>query len=242
MERFFQFHSKLGAFRLFSKDHLLTIGILLILCVLLFVFRKQIQWSGKKRLFRFSVAFLLLASEILYHIWLVYENAWSLKNGLPLELSDLTVILGIIMLLTNSYRMFQFMYFAGLASSIQAIMTPDLGHYSFLHFRYFEFFVSHGGVVLACLVMVVASKFRPTIPSMWVTVLIVNLYAACVFFINKALNSNFMYLMKKPENASILDYLGPWPWYLLSAEIVMIVTFYILYSPFWIKRKIERNR
>ncbi|PGL73124.1 TIGR02206 family membrane protein [Bacillus sp. AFS055030] len=242
MERFFQFHSKLGAFRLFSKDHLLTIGILLILCVLLFVFRKQIQRSWKKRLFRFSVAFLLLASEILYHIWLVYENAWSLKNGLPLELSDLTVILGIIMLLTNSYRMFQFMYFAGLASSIQAIMTPDLGHYSFLHFRYFEFFVSHGGVVLACLVMVVASKFRPTIPSMWVTVLIVNLYAACVFFINKALNSNFMYLMKKPENASILDYLGPWPWYLLSAEIVMIVTFYILYSPFWIKRKIERNR
>jgi len=241
LERFFQFHSKLGPFRLFSKDHLLTIGIILILGVLLFVYRKQIQDSGKKQVFRFSLAFLLLATEIFYHIWLVYENAWSLKTGLPLELSDITVILAIVMLLTNSYRVFQFMYFAGLASSIQAIMTPDLGQYSFPHFRYFEFFVSHGGVVLACLIMVVASKYRPTIPSMWVTVLIVNLYAACVYFVNKSLKTNFMYLMKKPENASLLDYLGPWPWYLLSAELVMIVSFYILYSPFWLKRKIERN-
>ncbi|WP_088011336.1 TIGR02206 family membrane protein [Gottfriedia acidiceleris] len=241
MERFFQFHSKLGPFRLFSLNHLLTIGIILILVVLLFVFRKQIQESRKKRLLRFSLAFLLFANESLFHIWLVYKNAWSLKTGLPLELSDITVILAIIMLVTNSYRVFQFMYFAGLASSIQAILTPDLGHYSFPHFRYFEFFVSHGGVVLACLIMVVASKYRPTIPSLWVTVLIVNLYAACVFFINKSLKANFMYLMKKPENASLLDYLGPWPWYLLSAELVMIVSFYILYSPFWLKRKIEKK-
>lgn len=241
LERFFQFHSKLGPFHLFSLNHLLTIGIILILGILLFVFRKQIQESEKKRIFRFSLAFLLFASELFYHIWLVYENAWSLKTGLPLELSDIAVILAILMLLTNSYRLFQFMYFAGLASSIQAILTPDLGHYSFPHFRYFEFFVSHGGVVLACLIMVVASKYRPTITSMWVTVLIVNLYTVCVFFINKLLKANFMYLMKKPENTSLLDYLGPWPWYLLSAELVMIVSFYILYSPFWLKRKIEKR-
>ncbi|WP_129688249.1 TIGR02206 family membrane protein [Gottfriedia acidiceleris] len=241
MERYFQFHSKLGPFRLFSLDHLLTIGIILILGVLLFVFRKQIQKSGKERLFRFSLAFLLLASESFYHIWLVYENSWSLKSALPLELSDIAVILAIVMLLTNSYRLFQFMYFAGLGSSIQAIVTPDLDHFSFPHFRYFEFFVSHGGVVLACLFMVFASKYRPTIRSMWVTILIVNLYAACIFFINKTLGANYMYLMKKPKTASLLDYLGPWPWYLLSSELVMIVSFYLLYSPFWLKRKIERN-
>lgn len=241
MQTFFQFHSKLDSFRLFSGEHLLTIGITGILGVLLFVFRKQIQEQGKKRLFRFSLAFLLLASEAFYHLWLVYENAWSLKTALPLHLSDLAVILAIVMLLTNSFRIFQFMYFTGLGSSIQAIVTPDLGPFSFPHFRYIEFFVSHGGVVLACLFMVVACKYRPTIPSMWVTVLIVNLYAACVFFLNKSLGANYLYIMKKPGNASLLDYLGPWPWYLLSLELVMIVSFYFLYSPFWLKRKIERK-
>lgn len=239
MQPFFQFHSKLDSFRIFSREHLLTIGIILALIVLLFTIRKLLQEQGKKQLFRFSLAFLLFTSEACYQLWLVYENAWSVKKALPLQLSDLAVILAIVMLLTNSFKLFQFMYFAGLGSSIQAIMTPDLGRYSFPHFQYIEFFVSHGGVVLACLFMVVAYKYRPTFPGMWMTALIINLYTGFVFLLNKWLGADYLYIMKKPENASLLDYLGPWPWYLLSLELVMIVSFYLLYSPFWLKKKLD---
>ncbi|WP_373605038.1 YwaF family protein [Bacillus sp. AFS002410] len=241
MHKYFQFHSKMDKFHLFSVEHLLTIGIILALCILLFIFRKKLQEQVNERFIRYSLALLLFASEVFYQLWLLYENAWSLKTALPLQLSDIAVILAIVMLLTNSYRLFQFMYFAGLGSSIQAIVTPDLDRFSFPHIRYFEFFVSHGGVVLACLFMVAVCKYRPTISSLWVTALIVNLYAACVFFINKSLKTNFLYIMKKPASASLLDYLGPWPWYILSLELVMIVSFYILYSPFWLKKKIERK-
>jgi hypothetical integral membrane protein (TIGR02206 family) len=217
----------------------MTIAIILVLGILLFIFREEFQKQEKKGFFRFSLAFLLLAFDASYHLWLVSNNAWSLKTALPLHLSDLAVILAIVMLLTGSLRLFQFMYFAGLGSSIQAIITPDLGRYSFPHYRYIEFFVSHGGVVLACLFMVFVCKYRPTIRSLWVTVLIVNLYAVCVFFLNKLLRANYLYIMKKPGNASLLDFLGPWPWYLILLEITMIVSFYLLYSPFWLKRKME---
>ncbi|WP_312474975.1 TIGR02206 family membrane protein [Neobacillus sp.] len=237
MQAYFQFHSKLDSFRLFSVEHLLTIGIIFVLCILLYVKRNELKENGKRRIFRFSLAFLLVVSDVSEHLWLVAENAWSIRRDLPLHLSDIVVILAIFMLLTRSYKLFQFMYFAALGSSIQAILTPNLGKFSFPHFQYIEFFVSHGGVVLACLFMVVAFNYRPTIPSMWVTILIVNLYAACVFFLNKLLGANYLYIMKKPRTASLLDYLGPWPWYLLSLELVMIVSFYILYSPFWIKGK-----
>ncbi|WP_191275135.1 YwaF family protein [Neobacillus kokaensis] len=235
MNAYFQFHSKLDSFRLFSMEHLVTIAIIIILCILPFVTRNQYKKDGKRRLFRFPLAFLLLISDVLQHLWLVEENAWSIKRDLPLHLSDLVVILAIIMLLTKSNKLFQFMYFAGIGSSIQAILTPNLGRYSFPHFQYIEFFISHGGVILACMFMIAAFNYRPTIRALWVTVLIVNLYAACVFFLNKLLGSNYLYIMKKPKTPSLLDYLGPWPWYLLSMEIVMIVSFYILYIPFWRK-------
>ncbi|MDQ0197882.1 YwaF family protein [Neobacillus ginsengisoli] len=239
MRIFFQFHSKLDSFQLFSKIHLLTIGIILFLCILLFVYRNALK--RRQKFFRFTLAFLLLVSDVLLHLWLLTENAWSMKRDLPLQLSDLAVILAIVMLLTKSYSLFQFMYFAGLGSSIQAILTPDLGKFSFPHFQYIEFFILHGGVVLACLFMVVVLTFEPTNRSLWVTFLIVNLYAACIFILNKLLGANYLYIMKKPKIASLLNYLGPWPWYLISLEFVMILSFFILYSPFWLKRKITSN-
>ncbi|ETI66325.1 YwaF family protein [Neobacillus vireti] len=237
MQAYFQFHSKLDSFRLFSVEHLITIGIIFILCLLLFLFRNELRIEEKGRLIRYFLAVFLVASDVLEHLWLVVENAWSIRRDLPLHLSDLVVILAIVMLLTRSEKLFQFMYFAGLGSSIQAILTPDLGRFSFPHFQYIEFFVSHGGVVLACLFMVAAFHYRPTFRSMWVTILLVNLYAVCVFFLNKLLGANYLYIMKKPKSTSLLDYLGPWPWYLLSLELVMVLSFFILYIPFWNKRK-----
>ena len=241
MRVFFQYHSNLEPFRLFSVEHLLTIGILIFLSILMYSNRYRLMQKGNRNVFGFTLTFLLFITEISQHLWLLYENAWSKNKDLPLHLSDLAVILAIVMLLTRSYKLFQFMYFAGLGSSVQAILTPDLGKFSFPHFRYFEFFISHGGVVVACLFMAVAFKYRPTIFSLWMTVLIVNLYAVIVFFLNKMLGSNYLYIMHKPTSTSLLNYLGPWPWYLISLELVMILCFYIIYSPFWIKRKIKKR-
>ncbi|WP_026574191.1 YwaF family protein [Bacillus sp. UNC438CL73TsuS30] len=237
MQKYFQFPSKLDSFHLFSLQHLVTVGIIFLLCILLFVIRKEL----KKRIVRFSLAVLLVVSDVSYHLWLIKEHAWSIRRDLPLHLSDLVVILAVVMLLLRSDKLFQFMYFAALGSSIQAILTPSLDRFSFPHFRYIEFFVSHGGVVLACLFMVAAFHYLPTISSMWITILLVNLYALCIFVLNKLLGANYLYIMKKPESASLLDYLGPWPWYLLSLELVMILSFYILYSPFWIKRRYQHK-
>jgi hypothetical integral membrane protein (TIGR02206 family) len=237
MHTFFQVHSTLPSFRLFSVEHFLPLGIILVLCTLLFIFRRQLPVKRKRRNLRFFLACLLFLSTVLEQIWLLYKEAWSLKEDLPLQLSDLSVILAIVMLFTKSKKLFQFLYFAGLGSSIQAILTPDLGRYSFPHFEYFEFFVSHGGVVLACIFMILAFNYRPTLQVMWISILIVNIYSGFVFFLNKWLGANYLYLMKKPKSSSLLDYLGQWPWYLLSIEMVIILSFYILYSPFWIKRK-----
>jgi uncharacterized membrane protein YwaF len=42
-----------------------------------------------------------------------------------------------------------------------------------------------------------------------------------------------MYLRAKPPNTSLLDALGPWPWYLAATEFVACGVFLLLYLPFW---------
>ncbi|MGG3575208.1 TIGR02206 family membrane protein [Bacillus gobiensis] len=241
MHKFFQKDFPNDPIHLFSAEHLCTLLIIVLLAVCLFIFRRFLAVNRRIRIFCYSLAALLIISDISYHVWAIFYDVWSLRESLPLELSDLAVLLTIVMLLTRSVSLFQFLYFAGIGSSIQAMLTPDLGIYSFPHFRFFEFYVSHGGVFLACLFMVAVEKYRPTFFSLWMTLIIVNVYGACVFFINRILNSNYLYIMKKPESASILDFLGPWPWYLLSVEGVMIISFLLLYSPFWFREKIRRE-
>jgi hypothetical integral membrane protein (TIGR02206 family) len=239
MQAFFQKDGQHDPFQLFSTEHLFTLFIIGLLAVCLFVFRRFFGFNRRIRFMCNLLAFLLIISDISYHIWAVSYDVWSLRESLPLELSDLSVLLAIVMLFTRSVSLFQFLYFAGIGSSIQAMVTPDLGVYSFPHFRFIEFFVSHGGVFLACIFMVVVERYKPTFFSLWMTFILVNLYGVCIFFINRMLDANYLYMMKKPANASLLDFLGPWPWYLLSVEAVIIVSFLLLYSPFWIREKIK---
>ncbi|TJZ70162.1 TIGR02206 family membrane protein [Bacillus amyloliquefaciens] len=237
MQKYFQLKSETGAFHLFSKEHIFTLLIIGLLGVCVIIFRKQLNYGRPNRVFRYVLFILLAVSQISYHIWLLCHHAWSLKTALPLQLSDLSVYLAMLMVMTKSKKLFAFLYFAGLGSAVQAMATPDLGAYSFPHFRYIVFFVSHGCVFLTCLFMAASERYRPSARGLWVSVLIVNLYGACVFFIDRVLNANYLYLMKKPKTASLLNVFGPWPWYLLSMEAAVILSFFILYIPFWLLRK-----
>lgn len=226
---------------MFNMAHVITLLIILVVCALLFVFRKPLRAAGKRRVFCYLLAAVIFVSKASHQVWLVTEHAWSVKRDLPLELSDIVIIIALIMLLTGSCTLFQFMWYAGLGSSIQAILTPDLGRFSYPHFRYIEFFVSHGGVVVACLLVMLAFPYIPTIRSLWITFLTVNVYGGIIFLVDKWLGANYLYIMQKPPSASLLSFLGPWPWYILSLEPVVLISFYILYSPFWVKRKIGSN-
>lgn len=88
---------------------------------------------------RYVFVAVLVISEISYHSWFIYVNSWTPRYCLPLHLSDLSVYLVIILLLTKNLTLFKFLYFAGLGSALQAILTPDLGRYGFPHFRFLNF-------------------------------------------------------------------------------------------------------
>lgn len=133
------------------------------------------------------------------------------------------------------------MYFWGIGGAVQAILTPEIGIYTYPHYRYFQFFLGHGAIITACMFMTIIQQYKPTPKSVWKSVIALNIYAAFVAVFNKVTGSNYLFICRKPEVSSIMDYLGPWPLYIISLEFTAVMIFIALYLPFAFKGGTTHN-
>ncbi|WP_203249131.1 YwaF family protein [Sporosarcina beigongshangi] len=209
------------SFVMFSVAHIAVIAVLFLAIVALLIGRKKGPVPQKvERLFALS----LLAMEVLYHVWMMTTGRWTLASSLPLELCSISLLVTIVLLWTGNKHLTDFAFFAGIGGAIQAMATPvlDLG---FPHFRYFHFFYTHIGIIVTALYFTWMKGYRPTFKGVVKTMVVLNLLLPLLFTVNYLFQGNYLFLREKPYNGSLLDFLGPYPWYILSLEAVAFIMF-----------------
>jgi hypothetical integral membrane protein (TIGR02206 family) len=244
MEQYFAKDYTGGSFVLFGPGHLGFI-LFFLLFNLSFIYLRRIKSETFRRNFRYGMAIASIVVELSWHIWKAAIGQWTVTEMLPLHLCSLFVILNSIMLFTRSYSIYEISYFLGIAGALQAFLTPDAGIYGLPHFRPIQTLLAHGLIITECVYMTVVEGFRPTLKSIWRVFLYGNIAMVLIHCVNLGLGSNYMYTMHKPVTASLLDMLGPWPWYLLAIEGIAVVMCAILYLPFAISdgrmRRLDRT-
>lgn len=224
-------------FKMFSVVHIASMLTLSLLILLLF-FSKN-KWSNKPHEILFRERFFaltLLIMDSCYYIWLVQTGRWDVSNSLPLELCSISLIITIMLLWTGNKKFYSFVFFAGIGGAIQAVATPVLD-LNFPHFRFFHFFYTHFGIILTALYFTWVKGYRPTFKGVIQTMINLNILLPFLFAINILVEGNYMFLQEKPRGGSLLDFLGPYPWYILSLEFVAFNVF----SCLWLLFK-ERNK
>ncbi|MCZ8511029.1 TIGR02206 family membrane protein [Paenibacillus filicis] len=213
----------------YTGAHLASLLVLLGLALAMFRFRITIRSSPslKKRIRTLLLLSLLLPEAGLY-VWYFRYSLWDIRYTLPLELCSMTLILSIVMLATGNRLLYQILFFAGIGGALQAVLTPNLG-YPFPHFIFFHFFIAHSAIILAPLYMTWIEGYRPTLRSIGLTMLFLNVLLVIFGPVDRVLGANYMFLLHKPETASLLDLLGPYPYYLLSEELIALVIFLFMY-------------
>ena len=152
-------------------------------------------------------------------------------HALPLDLCDVVPWIAVIALASPRRWALDAVYYLGLAGSGMALLTPDVGG-DVPWYEAVQFFVAHGTVVGSVLFLVWAGALRPRPGSWWRVLAAVNLYAAAVALFDLRFGTNYMYLREKPASGSLLDLLGPWPWYVFAADAVALLLLWLLYLPF----------
>jgi hypothetical integral membrane protein (TIGR02206 family) len=219
-----------------STEHVATLGVTALLCVLLPVAARA-HPGAWTRLFSRALAVVLLAWFLAYHVVVALQSSYELEFDLPLHLTDAATMVAAVALWTLRPLLFELTYFWGLTASLQATLTPGLGvDDHFPSFFYWQYFVTHAGVVLAAVFLAFGLGLTAHPGAVGRVFLATAVWAAVAAAGNALTGGNYMFLTERPETGSLLDYMGPWPWYILGAGLLALVMFIALDLPFQRRR------
>ena len=142
-------------------------------------------------------------------------GTWSVQYTLPLQLTDAVSAVSIAALLTRRQMLVELAYFWSYTASLQAVLTPDLGQ-NFPSVFYFTYFIYHVGAIVAASFLVFGCRLYPRPGAVWKVFGITLAWAAIAGAGDLITGGNYMYLRSKPVHDSLLNLMGPWPWYVVG--------------------------
>jgi hypothetical integral membrane protein (TIGR02206 family) len=215
----------------FGSAHLAALGVTLVLTVLMILTARLYPKARFAGWAQAVLAILLISAypaNILARIW--GDIALTRDMILPLHLCDVAAVTGFFALVFANRLAAELTYFWGLAGTFQALLTPSTC-FDYPSPAFFTFFQLHSGVVIAALYLPIGLGWRPArgaVLRAWFWGLGYMVVAGVV---NLGIGSNYGFLREKAE-ASLMDFIGPWPAYIGVMAVLALVFFAILTLPF----------
>jgi hypothetical integral membrane protein (TIGR02206 family) len=155
----------------------------------------------------------------------------SIDRSVPLRLTDLATVAAAYALWSQRHWPFALTYYWGLALSTQALISPVLKSPDFPHYQFLGFWAIHLLVVWAAIYLAWGRRMRPQWRSYRLVVVVTVVWAAVTFAFNSIAGTDYGFLNGKPATASLLDLLGPWPVYVLTAATLLLIVWALMTWP-----------
>ena len=221
----------------FQTDHLATLAGIGAAAGGMIALARSRRWPRLVRALEITLAALLILSWPAEWLSAIHVNHVTWEEILPLHLCDLASFTGAAALVWHHRFAAELTYFWAMAGTLNGLITPTV-KYAFPHPSFLAFFLLHGTVVTTAVYLVAGRGFWPRPGAVRRTFFASLAYLAGITAINAALNTNFAFIRRKPENASLLDLLGEWPWYVVALIPLGLFFFSVLYAPFWLARRL----
>lgn len=225
-----------AAFRPFGTTHLAALVVIALAGAALILLARRSRAPRLVRACEHLLALMLCVLTFGRLLAGVLKGSLDIQSALPFHYCDLAAMAGALALWTHRQRLCETIYFFGLAGTLQALITPAL-QVDFPAPRYWLFFGSHGAVVITSIYVVAGLRHSPRAGAVTRAMAVMTVYAVTVGLVNATLGTNYGFLCAKPPTASLIDWLGPWPWYVGSLWLLGLVFYLVLDLPFVLQRK-----
>lgn len=224
----------------FGVSHGVVLVVLVVVTAALVVVGRRYRGTPIER--RLSQAMALVSAGFLVLDWLYWPLSGQsrIRYSLPLQLCDLAAMAVVWALWSYSSTAFALAYFWGLTLTSQAFISPALTGPDFPSLQFLTFFGMHSLVLCGAIYLTWGVGLRPDWRSYRIAVLVTLGWGVVMFAFNRLVGTNYGFLNTKPVVWSLLNLLGPWPWYLLG-EVVLGAAAWALITWPWVRRRGARN-
>ncbi|MFB4307399.1 TIGR02206 family membrane protein [Actinomadura sp. GTD37] len=226
-----------GEFVAFGPSHWAALGMFAVGCAgLVLIGRAQRPGSGAGfterargfgRAYALAVVYVMVGTQVNA----LLPGQWRVGGSLPLQLCDLAWPAAVGALWTLGRRWFALTYYWGLTLSVQGLVTPALNGADYPGIDYLGFFGMHLMIVWAAVYLTWGLGMRPDWRDYRFAVAATVAWAVATSLFNAIAGTNYGYLNKKPGTPSILDLLGPWPWYVLVEAVIILLGWALITWP-----------
>ncbi len=208
-------------FQPFGSSHLLALTAIFAFSLILCTVGRGVRST--------VLGLLILIVHIPYQMLAMMPKNFNIQHSIPLHLCDLAWMVCAIALLTQSRWSQRLIFYWGLTLTPQALLTPAL-KFDYPDFVFIAFWIDHGLVFIGTMFIVFVLKFRPDRHDFYRAYGLTLLWGVLVLVFNSQFNTNYMFLNHKPPK-SILDFMGPWPQYLIvEAALIGLIWYFLLTS------------
>lgn len=218
-------------FNAFGSAHVSALIVIAIVSASLPLLARRLFDQHGQHVLALVIAIALVLSEISKIAVRTLGYDEPLAESLPLHLCGIAAFLMAWVLWRYSYSVYEVAYFWGIGGSLPALLTPDLP-YDFPHPFFLIFFGGHGLIILGVLYATLGYGYRPRWHSIGKTITASLALIAIMIPVNLFLDSNYLYLCARPEQATLIDYFGPWPWYVPVMFAIGLALCLACYAPF----------
>lgn len=192
-------------------------------------------WLGRRQTDRQARRFGRIMGALtgaIYVAVLVYSMVPpAIERSIPLRLTDLATAAAAYALWSQRHWAFALTYYWGLVLSAQALISPVLKSPDFPHYEFLAFWAIHLLVVWAAIYLTWGRGMRPGWASYRFVVAVTAVWAGLTMTFNSLAGTNYGFLNAKPATPSLLDLLGPWPVYVLTAAALVLIVWALMTWP-----------
>ncbi|HUR12740.1 MAG TPA: TIGR02206 family membrane protein [Flavitalea sp.] len=226
-----QYLEKYEPFHPFGTSHLVVLLFILIFSLCIPMLSRKLFPAKLQVLTGIILGAFVTINFIAWYFVLYASDLFDTNEHLPLQLCHMGNLFILPVMMNRDKRWFRILYFWVMAGTLQAIVTPDI-QAEFPHYWFFRYWIVHGGPVICIMYACLVYRLRPTWKSLLQSFAALNLFAVVIGIINVMAHTNYLYLCQKPAVASLMDWLGEWPWYLAGLEVIGFILFVLVYLPF----------